>query len=204
MRNQLLLSHLASELPHSFVTQMIAQVPFVYADAKNAAKSDVTLGEPEADYVMPHLRRGKMEKFVREKASKCGLIALVNPTIKGKASYTLIKTKSIIFTISHLTDGGKLRGARFRQESSRLNKLLSQQRLFDDATNINETSIYAVLVHSEVGDSVKLEMAFPDENGSFIESFSFNEIIAAMSNDTANEIDNAHPILKQHKKQQGE
>lgn len=204
--NPKLLNLFSEELPIEFLKQIKGGFEQIYKEAYHRGYDDPAWDAPEANYLVPHFRRALIEKLVRDSANSNGLSATVMMNRKRTSEYTIISSPSskFLFTISHCVDRSQVRHARFRQQNSQLNSLLSQGRFeeFDTAEILqgNIESIYAILIH---GVNF-IEFAIPDTNGrKWLDCYKLDDLIdmkSIGSNAISNEDDRAFPTFKRNRK----
>lgn len=206
--NPRLLNIFSDELPLGFLEKVKDGFQQIYKEAHHRGHDDPAWDTPEANYLVPHLRRAMAEKLVRDAANSHGLSAIVKMNSKRTSEYTIVSSARLLFTVSHCTDRSQVRYAKFRQQNSELNSLLSQGRfeVFDTPEILQgcADSIYAILIY---GDGF-IEFAIPDADGKkWLDHYPLDKLIEMKLSDTGDkhdEADKAFPMLKMVRKLEGD
>jgi len=208
--NPELLAALVKALPYPFLDGLKETIPRLYMEAEQAMSADPLLGPDGVEYAVPHYRRAIIEKAVRDLTKNTQIKAVVLPTTKSTAKYTMLQSGNFRLTVSYLNSpSGQIRGAEFRNTYSQLNKLLSQRSFDDFATDEPiaeiDSPIYCILIHGADPFDKRtpgfMKWAFPHPNGSgWIAEFDFSTVLQAASNlKPATQADGAHATLKKQK-----
>ncbi len=158
---------LVAELPPGFVRAILAKFENIYHDTYEAISKDSALGDKQAAYVLGYYRRGVVETAFMNLSSEHGLqVDEIQPS-NGGCKHIRISTEHFYFVICHVqSSGGFPRHSDNREQSSSINRYLSQIDFFPYDFHVDGKEFYGIFVHTEqlgnkdIFDS--LYVGFPD------------------------------------------
>jgi len=159
---------ISSDLPPKFVSQVIDAAIWAYRDAYEAIISDNTIGDHQKGYLLPHMRRAKIETKVMEIALDCALNATVEKNVSNNTNYTLIRCGRFVLTISMTgrRNNFPANKCNFRKQYSEINQHIQQLQLFEIDSEPECESIYGIIIHghnfSKQGELGFINIGFPD------------------------------------------
>lgn len=157
-----------ASLPPGFVTALLAWIEKIYPESCASIFNDPMLGEQQANYVLGFYRRGLAETVFMNTAAEHGLqVRFVQPD-NGGCKHVFVSAGRFGFTMCHVpTSGGFPQHSDAREQSSKINELISQGKLFpEESEPENNEDIYGIFVHTErAGDKGvfrSLSLGFPN------------------------------------------
>ncbi len=221
--NEELFNVLGSDIPISFLRDIPHIQVQSYSEANECVKNDYRFAEPEAKYLLPHIRRAKFEQLFRRRALDCGLVATVESTRKN-ANYTLVRAGRFLLTASFAHNEKEfVRPAHFRSQHAYLNSLLGQMDMFKPKGDVPPNDLYGIIRHGvsktkseskrdeeSKDESYFLTIAIPSEdNKSWVGNYDLLDMIKVNEErinrmDSAEELDIAVPMPKRKDIQGGE
>lgn len=161
---------LVSDLPPSFVRRLIDAARWTYLEAHAQMEGHSLYGEPECEYLEPHVRRALFEAKLAEIALDSGLKVTTERVASGAAQYRLVRAGRLQLTGSKTTSRNVVpRRCVFRRQYADINEHINQQQLFPVPSDPDVASLYCMIIHGasveRPGELGYCCFAFPTQQG---------------------------------------
>lgn len=150
MANNATLSELLlADIPPALVRQMLDALPSVYPKAHDDVHENPDLGEPEAKYLLGHMRRALFETQFREIAIGCGIrVSMHTPTNGGVEHVQVVCGRFRLITCHVQSPGAFPQHSDCREQYAGVNEHISQADWLAVPSEPGKESIFGVVTHT--------------------------------------------------------
>lgn len=165
--NPLLTQLLVSDIPPALVRRILKVFPTVYADAYAQVRDHPQLGEPEAKYLLGHLRRALFETQFRDIAIDCGLRVTMHAPPNGGCEHVQVMCGRFRLIACHVQSPGAFpQHSDCREQYAGINEHISQADWLAVPSEPGEEALFGILTHAserrDQGQFRCAQIGFPD------------------------------------------
>lgn len=147
--NATLAQLLLADIPPALVRQILNVLPNVYNDAYDQAYEHPQLGQPEAKYLLGHLRRALFETQFRAIAIGCGLRFTMHTPANGGCEHVQIICGRFRLIACHVQSPGAFpQHSDCREQYAGVNEHISQIDWLAVPSEPGEEALFGVLTHT--------------------------------------------------------
>lgn len=148
-QNATLAELLLADIPPALVRQLLEVLPDVYAKAYDDVHNNPRLGDPEAKYLLGHMRRALFETQFRDIALDCGLrIAMHTPTNGGCEHVQIMCGRFRLITCHVQSPGAFPHHSDCREQYAGVNEHISQADWLSVPSDPDHEAVFGVLTHT--------------------------------------------------------
>ena len=140
---------LLADIPPALVRQILEVLPTVYADAHDQVYEHPRLGEPEARYLLGHMRRALFETQYRDLAIGCGVRFVMHAPSNGGCEHVQVMCGRFRLISCHVQSPGAFpRHSDCREQYAGVNEHISQADWLSMPSEPGAEELFGVLTHT--------------------------------------------------------